>query len=122
MKLLTKEIREKLIKNHIKSSSNGLHNLEEVDHKPVVKFFCPYGAATYLITELDPETDMMFGLCDLGFGFPELGYVSLTELSEAKVNLFGVNVPAIEREIYWSAEKTLSEYTEEAYTKGSIAA
>ncbi|WP_435521863.1 DUF2958 domain-containing protein [Bradyrhizobium japonicum] len=44
-------------------------------HVPVAKFFTPAQAA-WLITEVDPnEPDRLFGLCDLGQGCPELGYV-----------------------------------------------
>lgn len=50
------------------------------DHKPVVKLFVPWGAGTWLLSEIDEDGDRAFGLCDLGFGEPELGYVSLSEL------------------------------------------
>ena len=40
---------------------------EDIDPPPVVKLFTPDGAATWLLTELDPEDpDRAFGLCDLG--------------------------------------------------------
>ncbi|GAA0333453.1 hypothetical protein GCM10009087_49600 [Sphingomonas oligophenolica] len=38
------------------------------DPIPVVKFFNPVGAATWLATELDADGDTLFGLADLGFG------------------------------------------------------
>jgi hypothetical protein len=38
------------------------------------------GTAQYLFTEYDEEMQTFFGLCDLGAGFPELGYVGLGEL------------------------------------------
>ena len=39
--------------------------------------FTPDAGATWLLTEIDPDDhDHAFGLCDLGQGFPELGYVS----------------------------------------------
>ncbi|MBR0868248.1 DUF2958 domain-containing protein [Bradyrhizobium diazoefficiens] len=45
-------------------------------HVPVAKFFARDAQATWLITEVDPdEPDRLFGLCDLGQGCPELGYV-----------------------------------------------
>ena len=48
---------------------------------PVVKLFTPDASATWLLTELDPaDPDLAFGLCDLGLGCPELGYVRLSEL------------------------------------------
>ncbi len=53
----------------------------DLDPRPVVKLFTPDASATWLLTELDPDDpDRAFGLCDLGLGFPELGYVSLAEL------------------------------------------
>ena len=52
---------------------------------PVVKIFNPTGASTWLIHSIDPDDeDTMFGLCDHGFGFPELGYVSLSELQQVR--------------------------------------
>jgi len=47
-------------------------------------------------------------LCDLGMGFPELGYVSLQELESVTLP-FGLK---IERDMYFTPDKTLSEYTE----------
>lgn len=81
------------------------------DHVPVVKFFDPAGAATWLITEIradDPDT--MFGLCDLGMGFPELGYVSLSELKSIK-NRLGI---PLERDLFFTAAHPLSVYAEAA--------
>jgi len=46
----------------------------EIDFRPVAKLYNPCAAATWLLTELDPDDpDIAFGLCDLGMGFPELG-------------------------------------------------
>ena len=79
--------------------------------KPIVKLFNPVGAATWLIASVDPNNpDIAFGLCDLGMGCPELGSVSIEELSNYKgpLNL------GIERDIHWQADKTLGEYADEA--------
>jgi hypothetical protein len=46
---------------HDRLLSNG--RLRDVDHVPVVKFFNPVGAATWLATELDEDHDTIFGLC-----------------------------------------------------------
>src|SRR6202051_2856997 len=51
-----------------------------LDFKPVVKLFTPDAQCTWLLPELDPDHELAFGLCDLGMGEPEIGYVSLTEL------------------------------------------
>lgn len=104
-----------------KLRDNYDHNLDRredtTDFKPVVKLFCPWGAATWLITELD-EDDIAYGLCDLGQGSPELGYVSLTELREIR----GPCGLYIERDIHFTADKTLAQYAEEARGEGRIAA
>lgn len=67
MELLTSTIRAHLLAN---GANPG-------DHVPVVKFFNPLGAATWLISECDTDGDTLLGLADLGFGCPELGSVSL---------------------------------------------
>lgn len=71
------------------------------DFQPVVKLFNPMGAATWLLSELDEDGDTAFGLCDLGMGSPEMGYVSLAELAEIKLR-FGLY---IERDIHFHAKK-----------------
>jgi len=109
MKLLTKPQREKLIKNHTEGEKN---------RKPVVKLFGG-SSCTWLLSELDPETNICFGLCDLGMGFPELGDVSLDELIAIKFPPFGL---PIERDKHFEAEKTLSEYANEANKLGYIKA
>ena len=108
--LLTAEILDQLL-------TNGLAN--DVDHPPVVKFFAPDANATWLISELDPDDpDRLFGLCDLGLGSPELGYVSLTELRCVKGPL-GL---LIERDLHFVANRPLSAYADEARVNGRILA
>jgi Protein of unknown function (DUF2958) len=51
-----------------------------------------------------------FGLCDLGMGGPELGYVSLVELAGVRGKL---GLP-IERDLHFEADKSISAYAEEA--------
>lgn len=119
MKLITKAIEKKLTDNWLANQEHiektGGHTL---DHKPVVKFFNPYGRGTWLITEMNPEdNDTMFGLCDLGMGEPELGYVSLSELKSIKGPLPTLG---IERDMYTTFDKPISEYTSEARTKQAI--
>jgi hypothetical protein len=80
------------------------------DHYPVVKLFMPGTDCTWLITELDPEDpDIAFGLCDLGMGFPELGYVSLNEITNVKTRFGGV-----ERDLYFMAKYPISVYADAA--------
>lgn len=91
----------------------------ERDHKPVVKLFTPDAAATWLLTECDPdEPDRLFGLCDLGLGCPELGFVSLEEI----VNIRGRLGLPVERDLHFVADKPLSEYAESARSAGRIIA
>lgn len=108
MKLLTKEQRAKLLKNNA---------TPDEDKKPVVKLFSPVGAATWLLSSID-ENDIAFGLCDLGMGEPELGFVSLQELEEIKLPL-GLS---IERDLHFRADKTLTQYADEARSAGRIIA
>ncbi len=57
------------------------------DHHPVLKLFNPAGPATWLICAMEADGDALYGLCDLGFGEPELGYVSLAEIEEVSAGL-----------------------------------
>lgn len=82
----------------------------DIDHFPVVKLFDPKGAATSLLSELDADGDTLFGLCDLGFGFPELGSVSLAELASVKGPL-GLG---IERDLHFQARFPISVHAEAA--------
>src|SRR3546814_4130561 len=45
----------------------------------------PLGAATWLATELYEDGDTLFGLADLGFGTPELGVFSLSEIAAVRL-------------------------------------
>lgn len=58
------------------------------------------GACDWYITEKDCEMPQhqAFGWCDLGMGFPELGYVSIEELKQVGAEL----------DLYWTP-KTLAE-------------
>lgn len=92
---------------------------DDRDAPPILKLFTPDGAATWLISEAAPDDpDMFFGLCDLGLGHPELGWVSLAELSSVRGKL---GLP-VERDLYFIGEKPLSAYAEEARKQGRIVA
>jgi hypothetical protein len=110
MKLLISAITKKLLANGAK---------RDQDRAPVCKFFNPCGAATWLISEMDPkENDILFGLCDLGFGSPELGSVSLSELASIKLR-FGLG---IERDLHFKADHPMSWYADKASAEGRISA
>lgn len=91
--------------------TNGLPENYGQDHFPVVKFFMPGTGCTWLLTDIDPEDDnIAFGLCDLGMGFLELGYVDLDELGSVK-NRFGLRV---ERDISFKGKYPISVYADAA--------
>ncbi|MBN9260639.1 MAG: DUF2958 domain-containing protein [Hyphomicrobium sp.] len=107
MILLTPELRDRLL-------INGRER--DVDHIPVVKFFNPVGAATWLATELDADNDTLFGLADMGFGCPELGSYSLLEIASVRLP-FGLS---IERDLYFEGTFPISVYDEAARKAGCI--
>lgn len=104
--LLTAAHRQQLLANGRRTARG-----EEIDPPPVVKLFMPDGAGTWLLTELDPaEPTRAFGLCDIGLGSPELGYVCLLELAALRGRL---RLP-VERDIHFCADRPLSAYVVEA--------
>jgi hypothetical protein len=90
----------------------------ERDHRPVLKLFNPMGPATWLICAMEADGDTLYGLCDLGFGEPELGYVSLEELKEVSAGL----AIGLERDPSFKASKSLSAYARDARAAGRIVA
>jgi len=105
MKLITQQIEKKLSKNK-----------GEGTDKPYLKLFNPTGSGTWLITMI--QGDLMFGLCDLGMGYPELGYVSLNELKSLTLP-FGMS---IERDSSFEPEMSIEEYSDLAREEGRIVA
>jgi len=124
MMLLTKAIEAKLRENGEINLAHRMRDGNTEDFKPVVKFFNPRGAATWLISEISDEGEdmdgnhdmILFGLCDMGFGSPEMGNVSLNELKSVKVG-YGLG---IERDLHFTATKTLTEYAKDARVAGRI--
>ena len=107
MKLLTRALGERLL-------GNGRNRGR--DHAPPLKLFNPCGAATWLFSELDEDGDTLFGLADLGFGTPELGYARLSEIAAIR-NRWGLG---IERDLHFKAKHPLSVYAEAARAAGRI--
>jgi len=104
MKLLTKEIEEKLPKLYSQEDKKP----SEV--KIVVKFFDPTGSWTWYVTEGEKQENgdwLFFGLVD-GFD-KELGYFTLEQLLTAKEGCRGLQSLPIERDIYFNTETTLKE-------------
>ncbi|HKX77587.1 MAG TPA: DUF2958 domain-containing protein [Novosphingobium sp.] len=115
MTLLTPELREQLRANDL-ARCNALRRGEPApDPVPVVRFFNPVGAATWLATELN-EDGILFGVADLGFGCPELGSFALEELESIRLP-FGLG---IERDILFEGKFPLSIYAEAACRAGSL--
>lgn len=86
MKLFTDQQYQQLLKN-------GAPENRDKNHIPVVHLYLQCTSCEWLISEIDPEEPhIAFGLCDLGKGFPELGYVDLEELQSVKVPPFDFTV------------------------------
>ena len=108
MDLVTPELRAQLI-------ANGRN--PDRDRVPVVKWFNPAGAGTWLIVDADPaDPDVHFGLADLGFGTPELGTVRVSELQSFE-GPFGLG---IERDLWFEGRWPISVYAEAARQAGRI--
>jgi hypothetical protein len=116
MILLTPDLRFALRANAIAHQAAQHAGRAEPDPAPVVKFFNPVGAATWLATELDRDGDTLFGLADLGFGCPELGSFSLSEIETVRLP-FGLS---IERDLHFESAHPLSVWADEARAAGSI--
>jgi hypothetical protein len=84
MKLLTKELTEKL------------NRAGYAGTKPICKLFTPWGRATWLITGI--EDGILYGYADLGMGTVEWGGIASLEELEAIRGPFGMR---IERDLYW---------------------
>jgi ABC-type Zn uptake system ZnuABC Zn-binding protein ZnuA len=103
MKLLTKEIENKLPKLY-SQEDKGMEAIAQV------KFFSLGSDWRWFATEFDGE-DTFFGLVQ---GFEnELGYFSLSELQSVKF----MGIPAIERDINWKP-KPLKEIKQQLEEKG----
>jgi hypothetical protein len=110
--LIPSDIRQQLLANGARSAAG-----EDIDPIPVVKLFTPDANATWLLTELDPDRPTIaFGLCDLGLGCPELGYVSLDEI----VSVRGPLGLAVERDEHFAETRTLSVLAKLARRAGRI--
>lgn len=108
--LIPNEVMAKLIAN---GAAEPPH-----DPVPVLKLFNPFGSGRWLITEILPDGDTLFGLCDLDMGFPELGYVSLDELEAIRLP-FGLR---IQRDPGFVGHVALSQWAQLARHLGSVQA
>lgn len=106
IKLMTKELKKKFKKFPLYSQSG-----KGKDAEVVVKYFTPWGKATWLITEGEelPDGDWEF----YGYGIIhewEWGYVRLSQLKSIRHPLFGLGV---ERDLYLEEGTTVKELVEE---------
>lgn len=118
MTLLTPDLHTALRANAEARRAAVIAGLDEPDFVPLVKYFNPVGAATWLATELGSDGDTLFGLADLGFGCPELGSFSLLELASVRLP-FGLG---IERDLGFATGLSLSAWAAWARRAGSILA
>lgn len=117
MKLLTKDIHEKLLRNGRITAQLMESGEDDADFVPVVKLFTPDAACTWLLTELDPEEpDIALGLCDLGMSFPELGSVRISELESVRGRL---GLP-VERDRHFAPTHCPSVYARAAWNAAAI--
>jgi Protein of unknown function (DUF2958) len=64
MSLFTQSQTEQLIANCQQQIVRMDNRQPDFDFKPVVKLFTPDAQCTWLVTELDPDDGLAFGLCD----------------------------------------------------------
>lgn len=108
MSLLTERQYHQLLQN---GSAANRHR----DHYPVVKLTMPAVGAVWLLTWLDPDdTDLAFGLCDIGICTPCLRHVSLTDIQSFN-DALGF---AVERDKGFQALHPLSAYALAAQKAG----
>ena len=84
---------------------------------PVAKLFTPDAAATWLVTEIDPdERSCLWALADLGLGCAEYGTVGLPEIEALRGHL---GLP-VERDRAFKAEGPISSYIRVSAPAGRI--
>lgn len=96
-----------LLGNHAKVEAGT----EAMQLCPVAKLFTPDAGATWIIgmAEVWGDDDLrLWGGCDLGLGFPEFGYVLLSELEAVRG---GLGLP-VERDLYFCTRDTMQEYVD----------
>jgi hypothetical protein len=78
--------------------TDKLPTYDELSEKAVckIKLFDPTGAGTWYLASYDPDTEVAFGVADLGMG-PELGDIYMPELVEHR-GRFGL---PIERDLHY---------------------
>lgn len=111
MTFLTEEQRCQMIANGA-ARARG----DQLDPFPVVKLYTLDAGVAWLLTELDVDGEMAYGLCDAGTGSPELGQVSLSALEGVR----GPRGMRIVADPHFKPRQTLSAYLADAQRDGSI--
>ena len=111
MSFLTDEQRRQMLANGV-ARARG----EDADPYPVVKLYTPDAGASWVLTALDADGDLAYGLIDAGTGFPELGLVSLKMLA----GIQGPKGMPVAVEPGYKARKTLSAYVADAQRDGMV--
>ena len=75
---------------NIKKAIKTLKENRGKSSNAIIHIFNPYGTGDWWLSEID-EDGIAFGLCDLGF--PELGYVSMSELENIKIKVGKYELP-----------------------------
>jgi hypothetical protein len=113
MKLITKPIEKRLLKTPLNT-----HESTPPDEVPViVKFFDPFGSATWYVTEgeqLGNDDWEFFGYVT-GLTADEWGYFRLSELQALKDPIFG-RFPRIERDMSFDIGDPIPDFVELAGT------
>jgi Protein of unknown function (DUF2958) len=110
--LIPNDIRAGLLANGALSATGA-----DIDPVPLVRLFTPDANATWLLTEIDPGApDIAFGLCCLGLGNPELGSVSLSEISSVR----GPMGLPVERDEHYHETRPLSVIAKLARKAGHV--
>jgi hypothetical protein len=111
MKLITDDQMRRLTNNGAWNRAQRRLEKPASDFMPVVKLFCTWSPATWLLSEIDADyRDVAYGLCDLGFGMPELGKVRLSSLK----SLSSPQGLKVEQDRYFRAVTTLGGYAAKA--------
>jgi hypothetical protein len=102
--LLPEDLRGQLLANNEQMEKGE----RALSFQPVVKFFTPDAAATWVVVSAEEwGSDLrLFGWCDLGLGFPEFGYVLLSELEQLR-GAWGLPV---ERDIWFTTDLSLEDW------------
>ena len=99
----------KLMPKALKEKIPALYAQDDKGENAIVHahYFNPYGRGDWWVLEYDGN-DTFFGYVDLGY--PELGYFTLSELENARINFMGMDMP-LERDCHFD-EITLGEVKE----------